>query len=92
MMPNLTPTGAIHAALAMLCIVVGLVQFKRSKRGAGHRARGYAFVYAMLVVDGTALLVYQSTGKFNVLQVGAIANLICIVMAIVPMLCNPRPR
>jgi hypothetical protein len=92
MIPSPTPAGTIHAALAMLCIVVGLIQFLRPKRGAGHRARGYAFVYAMLVVDGAALLLYQSTGKFNVLHVGAIANLICIVMAIVPMLCNPRPR
>ncbi len=46
----------------------------------------------MLVADGLALLVYQATGRFNILHVGAIANLICIVMGIVPMLLNPRPR
>jgi uncharacterized membrane protein len=92
MIPNPTPAGAIHAGLALLCIAVGLVQLLRPKRGAGHRARGYLYVYAMLAVDGLALLVYQATGKFNVLHVGAIANLICIVIAIIPMLCNPRPR
>ena len=92
MIPNPTPTGTIHAALALLCIGVGLVQLWRPKGGAGHRARGYLFVYAMIAVDGLALLVYRATGSFNVLHVGAIANFTCIVMAIVPMLRNPRPR
>jgi drug/metabolite transporter (DMT)-like permease len=92
MMANLTSTATLHLALAMFCIVVGLVQLLRPKRGASHRARGYAFVYAMLVTDGTALLLYRFTGQFNALHVGAIANLICIVMAIVPMLRNPRPK
>ena len=92
MMANLTSAATLHLVLAMFCIVVGLVQLLRPKRGAGHRARGYAFVYAMLVTDGTALLLYRFTGQFNVLHVGAIANLICIAMAIVPMLRNPRPK
>ena len=47
MMANLTLAGAIHTVLAMLCIVVGLIQLVRPKRGPGHRARGYAFVYAI---------------------------------------------
>jgi len=41
------------------CIAVGLNQLLR-QRGPGQRARGYAFVYAMLVADATALLVFQS--------------------------------
>ena len=72
MIAGLTLAGALHTVLAMLGIVVGLVQLLRPKRGAGHRARGYAFVYAMLVADGTAMLVYQFTGKFNFFHVGAI--------------------
>lgn len=92
MMANLTSAGTLHSVLAMFCILVGLIQLLRPERGPAHRARGYAFVYAMLVVDGTALSLYLSTGRFNVFHVGAIANLTCIVVAIVPMLCNPRPR
>ena len=89
--PSPTLTGTIHAALAMFCIVVGLIQLLRPKRGVSHRARGYAFVYAMLVADGTAMLVYQFTGQFNIFHAGAIANFACVVLAIVPMLRNPRP-
>jgi uncharacterized membrane protein len=75
----------------MLGIAVGLVQLLRPKGGAGHRARGYAFVYAMLVADGAAMLIYQFTGKFNILHIGAIVNLVCIVFAVVPVLRSPRP-
>src|SRR3954452_2147660 len=91
MIPSLTLAGALHTALAMLGIVVGLIQLLRPKRGAGHRARGYAFVYAMLIADGAAMLVFQFTGRFNILHLGALANLVCIIFAIVPVLRSPRP-
>jgi len=91
MIHNLTLAGAIHATLAILCIAAGLIQFLRPKRGAGHRARGYFYVYAMLVADGTAMLVYRFSGHFNAFHVGAIGNFICIVLAIVPLLRSPRP-
>jgi uncharacterized membrane protein len=88
---NLTLPGAIHTLLAMLGIVVGSIQLLRPKRGPAHRARGYAFVYAMLVADGTAMLIFQFTGRFNILHVGAVVNLVCIVLAVVPVLRTPRP-
>jgi uncharacterized membrane protein len=91
MIHHLTIAGAIHASLAILCIAVGLIQFLRQKRGAGHRARGYLYVYAMLVADGTAMLVYRFTGHFNLFHVAAIINFACIVLAIVPLLRSPRP-
>jgi len=88
---NLTFAGAIHVALAILCIAVGLIQFLRPKRGAGHRARGYFYVYAMLVADGTAMLMYRFSGSFNLFHVAAIINFTCIVLAVVPLLRSPRP-
>lgn len=83
--------GAVHAAVAVLCIVIGLIQFLRPKRAAGHRARGYLYVYAMLVADGTAMLIYQFSGRFNLFHIAAIVNFTCIVVAIVPLLRSPRP-
>jgi uncharacterized membrane protein len=91
MIHNLTFVSAIHVTLAILCIAVGLIQFLRPKRGAGHRARGYFYVYAMLVADGTAMLLYRFTGSFNLFHVAAIINLTCIVLAAVPLLRSPRP-
>jgi uncharacterized membrane protein len=88
---GLTPVGAIHAVLAISGIAVGLCQFLRPRGGAIHRARGYAFVYAMLIADGTAMLIFQFTGRFNILHIGAMTNLACIVAAMVPMLRSPKP-
>jgi uncharacterized membrane protein len=88
---GLTLAGAIHTVLAISGIAVGLFQFLRPKGGAIHRARGYAFVYAMLIADGTAMLIFQFTGRFNILHIGAMTNLACIVAAMVPVLRGPRP-
>jgi hypothetical protein len=91
MMANLTAAGTLHSVLAMFCVVIGLLQLLRPKRGAGHRARGYAFVYAMLVADGAAMLIYRFTGQFNFFHAAAIVNFVYIVLAIVPLLQSPRP-
>ena len=91
MMLHLTPVGTSHSLLAMFCIAIGLIQLLRPKRGPTHRARGYAFVYAALVADGTAMLLYRFTGQFNIFHVGAIVNFVFVVLAIVPLLRNPRP-
>lgn len=91
MIAHLTPAGAIHVALAMLCLLVGFIQFLRPKRGPGHRARGYFYVYAMLVSDAATLLLYRFTGHFNAFHVAAIVNFTLIVLAILPLLRSPRP-
>lgn len=91
MIAHLTIVGMIHVVLASLCLVAGLIQFLRPKRGAGHRARGYFYVYAMLASDAATLLVYRFTGHFNAFHVAAIVNFTLIVLAIVPLLRTPRP-
>jgi uncharacterized membrane protein len=91
MVPHLTLAGTIHTVLALFGIIVGLIQLLRPKRGASHRARGYAFVYAMLVADGAAMLIFQFMGRLNILHAGAILNLVCVVLAVVPVLRSPRP-
>ena len=87
----MTLPGSIHAVLAATSIAVGLIQLLRPKGGSIHRALGYAFVYAMLIADGMVMLLFQFTGRFNILHIGAIANLLCIILAMVPVLRSPRP-
>jgi uncharacterized membrane protein len=91
MIRNLTSVGAIHTALAGSCILIGLIQLLSVKGGVGHRARGYAFVYGMLTADAAALLIYRFTGHFKILHVGAIVNLACVLLAMLPLLRSPRP-
>jgi uncharacterized membrane protein len=89
-MISLSFAGPLHGTLAMLSIVLGAFQFMAPKGGPGHRARGYAYVYGMVVADAAALLIYRFTGHFNMLHVGAIANFMWIVLAMIPVLRSPR--
>ncbi len=91
MIPQMSLTGSIHTVLASLSIVVGAVQLLRPKRGAPHRARGYAYVYAILIADGAAMLLYRFTGAFNIFHLGAMVNFVFVIVAIVPVLRTPRP-
>ena len=91
MIDRLTTAGAIHVALALVGIAIGLLQFLLAKGTRAHRALGYAYVYGMLVADGTALALYRFTGTFNIFHAGAIANMVCTVMTMVAVLRNPRP-
>ena len=91
MTASLTLAAAIHTVLALFGIAVGALQLLRTKGGAIHHALGYAYVYAMLVADGAAMLIYRFTGQFNVFHAGAIVNFVLIVFAMVPLLQSPRP-
>lgn len=82
--------GILHGTLAALSIVLGLLQFVWPKRGSGHRARGYAYVYGMLMADAAALAIYRFTGHFNILHVGAMLNFVWIILAMIPVLRSPR--
>jgi|SRR5579871_386513 len=90
-MNHLTTMGWFHFSFAMFGIVIGAVQLLRRKGDRIHRALGYAYVYGMIVADGTALAMYRFTGSFNVFHALAIVNLVCIFGAMLPLLQSPRP-
>ena len=81
--------GAMHTLLASLAIGIGIIQFLRRKGDRVHRAVGYLYVYGLLVADGAAMLIYQFTGKLNILHFGAVTNLICIGLGMFAVLARP---
>ena len=88
---GLTTLGTMHAVLASTGIIIGLPQILRRTGGIVHRTTGYAYVAAMSVADGSALLIFQFTGRPNVLHVGALVNLLCIAAGLWPVFSRPRP-
>jgi uncharacterized membrane protein len=86
---NLSAAGAMHTILASLAIGIGIIQFWRRKGDRVHRALGYLYVYGLLVADGAAMLIYQFTGKLNILHFGAVTNLICIALGMFAVLARP---
>ena len=88
---GLTVAGWIHTILSSIGIVVGAEQVLRTRRDFLHKCLGYVYVVCMVVADVAILTVYRFNHHFNVFHVGAIANLLCIGMALQPMLAKPRP-
>src|SRR5262245_27498922 len=89
-MNHLTTMGWVHLSFAGYGLVAAAVQLLRNKGDRVHRALGYAYVYAMIISNTTALMLYRFTGTFNVFHAGAILNLACIVLAMIPVLRTPR--
>jgi uncharacterized membrane protein len=88
---NLTLQGWIHTIFSCIGILVGAEQVLRTRRDKLHRWLGYVYVTCMVIGDVAILTVYRFNHHFNVFHVGAIVNLLCIGMALQPMLANPRP-
>ena len=88
---NLTVQGWIHTIFSSIGILVGAEQVLRARRDRLHKWLGYVYVTCMVVGDIAILTVYRFNHHFNVFHVGAIVNLLCIGMALRPMLAKPRP-
>jgi len=88
---NLTLQGWIHTIFSTIGILVGAEQVLRTRRDRLHKWFGYVYVTCMVVGDLAILTVYRFNHHFNVFHVGAIVNLLCIGMALRPMLAKPRP-
>lgn len=51
-----------------------------------------AYIVALVACDVGALGVYQFTGRFNALHVGATMNFVCVIVGIAPFYMSPRPN
>ena len=89
-MNHLTTLGWLHLGFAAFGLVAGAVQLLRRKGDRIHRALGYAYVFAMIISNATALMLYRFTGTFNVFHAGAIVNFACIIAGMIPALRTPR--
>ena len=70
--------GTLHVALAVASLTLGAAVFIRRKGGGWHRSLGYLYAGALMLVNVSALLVYEETsgpGPFHVLAVVSLATL-----------------
>jgi len=72
-------TGGIHAALAIICLILGPVIFMGRKGDNRHRFLGRIWAIIMLVLNITALLTYDLHGRPNLFHFFAIVNLIALI-------------
>ncbi len=70
--------GTVHVVLAITCLVLGAMVFLQKKGGQKHRLLGYLYSSALLLVNLSALTVYQDAagpGPFHYLALISLATL-----------------
>lgn len=72
-------TGGIHAALAVICLLLGPVIFLRRKGDKTHKLLGRIWASMMLVLNITALMTYELSGRPNLFHFFAVVNLIALI-------------
>lgn len=75
--------GAAHFFAACASLALGLVVLLLRKGTKLHRALGLLYAFAMLTVNGTALMLYHMTGHFGVFHVLALISLSGLVYGVV---------
>ena len=81
---GLDPFGLVHASLGLASIVLGAVVVFRRKGGMMHRLIGLAYVLCMLLLNVTALLIYDLWGGFGPFHWLAILSLATTIAGFVP--------
>ncbi len=77
-------TGLIHVLTAIAAMVVGTWVLIMRKGTRLHRLLGYLYFYLMLLMNGTAFMLYGLFGTFGPFHVAAIFSLVTLLFGIVP--------
>ena len=73
--PGLDPLGLVHATLGLVALGLGLAVLLRPKGAALHRLSGTAYAVTMVLLNGSALAIYDFNGRFNVFHALALVSL-----------------
>ncbi|HEX8907033.1 MAG TPA: DUF2306 domain-containing protein [Longimicrobiaceae bacterium] len=80
----MSPLGWLHLAAALAALAAGAWVLLRPKGTALHRRVGWAYAASMLLLNGTALLIYRLTRVFGPFHVAALVSLATLVAGVVP--------
>lgn len=84
--------GAAHMAFGLAAVVLGLAVVLMEKGSAAHRRVGMTYVLTMLLLNGTALLIYDLWGRWGPFHNLALVSLATILCGIAPAwLRRPQP-
>lgn len=82
--------GWFHAAFGFIALALGLLVVLRRKGTRGHRRTGRIYVAAMLLLNGTALAIYDLFGFFGPFHVAAVVSLCTLAAGLHPMYARRR--
>jgi uncharacterized membrane protein len=79
----MSTVGVVHLVASVASIMLGALILAQGPKGSRrHRQLGWAYVVAMLAVNGTAFLIYRLFGSFGPFHVAAIISLTGIVAGV----------
>lgn len=76
--------GLFHTTCATVALLSGAAVLMRRKGTRSHRRIGWVYVGSMLLMNGTALMIYRLFGGFGPFHVAALFSLVTVVAGIVP--------
>lgn len=83
--------GLIHALLGVAALGFGLAVLLRHKGTPTHRRLGQGYVLSMLLLNGTALMIYDLYGRFGPFHVASVISLATVGAGFVPVYLR-RPQ
>ncbi|NEM98347.1 DUF2306 domain-containing protein [Pontibacter burrus] len=84
--------GWFHLATALLAMIAGAFVLAANKGTVQHKRVGYVYVVAMVLVCGSALGIYNLTGRFGVFHIMAIVSSLTLVLGMAPLFIKILPR
>lgn len=87
---GLDPFGLVHAFIGIAALGTGLLVIVQPKGSAFHRVWGTVYVVAMVLLNASALAIYDLSGRFNVFHALAIVSLATLGAGWMPALTR-RP-
>jgi uncharacterized membrane protein len=88
---GLDPFGLVHALLGVSALVFGLAVLLRRKGTRVHRRIGQGYVWSMLSLNATALMIFDLYGRFGPFHVASIISLATVGAGFVPMYLRRPP-
>ena len=79
-------TGAVHLVSALAAMALGAAVLLTTKGTLTHKRVGYAYVSAMILVNGSAFMLYHMFGKFGPFHVAALVSGTAIAGGMLPIL------
>lgn len=91
--PGLDPFGAVHAALGLAAIVLGVGVGLLGKGSRVHRRVGLVYALCLLLLNATALSIYDLFGRWGPFHNLAIVSLVTLLAGVLAVwLKRPRGR
>jgi uncharacterized membrane protein len=81
---GLDPFGLVHTTFGFASLLLGLAVVLTPKGTSVHRRIGHYYTVNMLMLNVTALAIYDLTGRFNGFHVLALISLATIAAGVVP--------